>query len=508
MASKDDNLVGKFLGKLNKPLFDKKEEKVPPEAPPAKDETPEPSSAATPPPNAEPAPVDSNPANEHETAVTGAAELLLEFTNMINSYLNYDDLLQEALRLMIKLTGARRGLIMTYDYNVGRPNFEVAQDKQGNSIAEKDFRFSTSVVERVIESYEPVVITDMEKDEELGGAHSVRMLQIQSVMCVPLKAVVADSDKPELLGLVYVDNNSVTKIFEQKDMEFLMALANQAGIALHNARVYSQLKKAHQELLELDRMKNDFVTITTHELHTPLTAIVGYLDLIEMIDLSAAPKILQEGIEIIKESVNTLSEKIREITQITQIDSNRLELKLQPVPLKDFMRTVCRQLAPFAKRRQQNFVLQLPKSLPIVRLDQDKITIVITNLVMNAIRFTPDEGQITVRAMTNSQDSDEVVISISDTGIGIAEKDFDRIFQPFVELGDVLSHRSGTIEFLSSGQGLGLAIAKGIVESHQGRIWVESEVKKGSTFYFTLPINPVTTMIDAKSVLYGLSRSA
>ncbi len=503
MTSNDENLIGKLFGKFNKPIWDKKsknaEESVSEVA-----STPESESIST--TTVSSATDEANKtvkvaADGKEPIMESRTQLLLEFTNMINSYLNYEDLFQEVVRLIIELTGARRGLIMTYDSKADKLKFEIARDREGQSIDEANFRFSTSIVERVLESREPLVITDMDKNSELSGAHSVRMLQIQSVMCVPLRVRRQEESEPDVIGLVYVDNNSVAKIFDQKDIEFLMALANQAGIAIENARVYRELEKAHQDLLELDQMKNDFVTITTHELNTPLTAIVGYLDLIEMVDLSMTPKVLQEGIEIIKDSVNKLAEKIGEIIQISQIESNHLELKLQPVPLKDFMRDVCRRLAPFAKRRKQQLILQLPKMLPIVRLDQDKITVVITNLVMNAIRFTPDEGQIVVRAMVSPKSSEEVLISITDTGIGIDEKYFERIFEPFVELTDVMSHRSGTIEFLSAGQGLGLTIARGLVEFHRGEIWIESKIKKGSTFYFTLPINPPTGLLKTKAMI-------
>jgi signal transduction histidine kinase len=334
----------------------------------------------------------------------------------------------------------------------------------------------------------------MEKDSELKGAHSIRMLRIQSVMCVPLRVLrkVSKSSREKRLktiGIIYVDSHSASRVFNDDDMGLLLALANQAATEIDKARVYRELERAHKNLLELDRMKNEFIAIASHELHTPLTSIVGFLDLFEMQEKQhKLPDVFKEGMDIIREGVNNLAKKINEITQIAAIDEYRLELKLKKVPLKAFLRESSRRFIPFIKKRNQTLSLQFQKDLPTVILDPEKIQIVLSNLMTNAIRFTPDGGKLKLRASVNPAEPAQVLISVTDTGIGIPEEDYDRIFEKFVVLGDVMQHSSGTIEFRTSGVGLGLAIAKGIVESHGGSISVKSDVDNGSTFTFSLPI--------------------
>jgi signal transduction histidine kinase len=216
---------------------------------------------------------------------------------------------------------------------------------------------------------------------------------------------------------------------------------------------------------------------------------VGFLDLFEMQEKQhKLPDVFKEGMDIIREGVNNLAKKINEITQIAAIDEYRLELKLKKVPLKAFLRESSRRFIPFIKKRNQTLSLQFQKDLPTVILDPEKIQIVLSNLMTNAIRFTPDGGKLKLRASVNPAEPAQVLISVTDTGIGIPEEDYDRIFEKFVVLGDVMQHSSGTIEFRTSGVGLGLAIAKGIVESHGGSISVKSDVDNGSTFTFSLPI--------------------
>lgn len=419
---------------------------------------------------------------------------LLEFTNLINSYLNLDALLNKVIDLVIKHTEAQRGLLMLYSEKSNSLTFHIGKDHSGNKIEESDFRYTTSVVEKVLKEGEPVCITDMEKDSELKGAHSIRMLRIQSVMCVPLRVLrkVSKSSREKRLktiGIIYVDSHSASRVFNDDDMQLLLALANQAATEIDKARVYRELERAHKNLLELDRMKNEFIAIASHELHTPLTSIVGFLDLFEMQEKQhKLPDVFKEGMDIIREGVNNLAKKINEITQIAAIDEYRLELKLKKVPLKAFLRESSRRFIPFIKKRNQTLSLQLQKNLPTVILDPEKIQIVLSNLMTNAIRFTPDGGKLKLRAGVNPKDASQILISVVDTGIGIPEEDYDRIFEKFVVLGDVMQHSSGTIEFRTSGVGLGLAIAKGIVESHGGAISVNSKVDNGSTFTFSLPI--------------------
>jgi signal transduction histidine kinase len=255
-------------------------------------------------------------------------------------------------------------------------------------------------------------------------------------------------------------------------------------LARQFAAMRESMRTSISHLEELDRLKSNFISIASHELRTPVTALKGYIYLLkenENDPLSTEQRELVDGLE---SSTDVLGGIVQEITDMSLLDRKGLPLDAAPTALDELVAAVIERNASSFRRRRLAARSEVEPGLPRVLVDHERLGQALQNLVSNAIRFTPDGGQVAVGAR---QDGDEVALWVADSGIGIPEKEFSRIFDRIYEVGTIVHHSSGTIEFGSSGIGLGLPIAKGIVEAHGGRISVKSAVGKGSVFTIHLP---------------------
>ncbi|TMQ56033.1 MAG: HAMP domain-containing protein [Candidatus Eisenbacteria bacterium] len=239
-----------------------------------------------------------------------------------------------------------------------------------------------------------------------------------------------------------------------------------------------------ERLGEIDRMKSDFIAVASHEIITPVTMIRAYADMIGEGALGEVTPPQREGLSAIRRGTDTLTRLARDLTNMSLIERNQLPAHFAPCDIGEVLEEVAVQVAPFVTQRDQQLSISVEPSLVHPRIDRDYLSKAILNIAMNAVRFTPDGGSIGLAAQ---RVGDAVEVEVSDTGIGIAEEDQERIFSKLVELKDVNLHSSGTAEFNSSGLGLGLSIARGIVEAHGGMIQVESRVGEGSIFLVRLP---------------------
>ncbi|MFQ6050724.1 MAG: MEDS domain-containing protein [Candidatus Hydrothermarchaeota archaeon] len=238
---------------------------------------------------------------------------------------------------------------------------------------------------------------------------------------------------------------------------------------------YEKLQVAYDELKELDRIKSDFINIASHELRSPLSAIMGYLTLMETkTELDEKQK---HYLDIIFRNASLLNELIYKILELSLIESGKIELFKRKSSILKITKEIIEDLEIKAKEKEQEITLEFSEKVPMIKIDRERIKEVLTNLISNAIKFTPEGGKIKVNIENRKED---VLVSVSDNGPGISEEDQKRIFDRFYKVESSLTR---SVE----GTGLGLSIAKGLVELHGGKIWVESELGKGSTFYFTIP---------------------
>ncbi|MBJ6750069.1 ATP-binding protein [Geomonas anaerohicana] len=270
------------------------------------------------------------------------------------------------------------------------------------------------------------------------------------------------------------------------------------------------LEKSSADLARLNRMKDSFLGLASHELKTPLTVIMGYSELITTDLADKVDKTVLEMVVNIANAAARLDNIIKDMVDVSMIDEKRLQLKVEDIQLNRLIEASVNELRFFFSMRKQEVVLSLDESLPTIRGDALRLMQLLSNILGNAIKFTPDGGRITVSTsakylLRGPAGADEhqpgrehhlfLEITVTDTGIGIDREDQLRVFDKFYEVGNIQEHSSGKVAFKAKGAGLGLSIAKGIVDMHGGEIWVEStgynpDRFPGSTFHILLPVSP------------------
>ena len=235
------------------------------------------------------------------------------------------------------------------------------------------------------------------------------------------------------------------------------------------------------KLKELDQLKDAFVSSVSHELRSPLTAISGYVELLTMKPVHELnPEKVSKALNIIQESTTRLTQFVNDVLDVAKIKAGKMEIHKTNFDIRSTAESVVGLLAPLFDKKKIQASVEIEDGVPVVPADTDKIRQVITNLLSNAYKFTPEGGSITLSAKPNGNDA--ILVSVRDTGIGIPKESQHLIFGKFQQVPGT-KQTSGP-----KGTGLGLAIAKGIVESHGGKIGFESEAGKGTSFYFTLPL--------------------
>ena len=228
---------------------------------------------------------------------------------------------------------------------------------------------------------------------------------------------------------------------------------------------------------EIAQAKNEFVSIVAHELRTPMTSIKGYTDLILQGALGEVSDQQRRFLEIVKTNVDRLSELVSDLLDTARIEAGRVRLETEPVNVPAIVGEVCDSLAETIREHGLTLTVEADPGIPAVQADRNRLIQVLMNLLSNAYRYTPSGGSI---AVSVRPDKDAVLVEVQDTGIGIAVEDQERIFERFYRADhDLVNQQAGT--------GLGLPIARSLVELHGGRLWLESELGRGSTFRFTLP---------------------
>jgi signal transduction histidine kinase len=298
-------------------------------------------------------------------------------------------------------------------------------------------------------------------------------------------------------------------------LEMVQSVVEQAGVALHKTRLYhklvelnrhldqrvqertEELARLNRDLAKLNKKKSDFVAIAAHELKTPLTLIQGYAEMLaEAGARDIPPAMLDRELDGIVTGVERLRTIIEDIIDVSLIDTEVLALNLEPTSLETVIEMVRRDWMVAAAERRQSIAVQPMSDLPHIEADGVRLHQVLDNLVGNAVKYTPDGGYIELWARAlESQDGEIsfVEVTVADSGVGIDSEEQERIFDKFYRIEGPDLHSSSKTRFMGAGPGLGLTIAKGIVEAHGGRIWVESpgydpERCPGCQFHVVLPV--------------------
>jgi signal transduction histidine kinase len=303
--------------------------------------------------------------------------------------------------------------------------------------------------------------------------------------------------------------------FYPRDMDLLITLANQTGVALRNARLVADLRhmnntmgrlnqgleSAKDQMEKLDSVKTDFVTIASHELRTPLAQMRGYTDIIDALNEQGMLDQDQTAgmVSNLRKATERMEELISAMLDVSQLDVNAMDLRFAQTSPESVVRLAIEPLTDAIKQRKLTLSARGLRGLPTIEADMQRLVQAFRNVVLNAIKFTPDGGRIEITASLqpsdNSNGKDHVLVAIADTGVGIDKENLELVFEKFFRAYDPGLHSTGTYKFMGAGPGLGLTIAKGVIEGHGGRIWAESpghnmETYPGTTFYVLLPVSP------------------
>jgi signal transduction histidine kinase/DNA-binding LacI/PurR family transcriptional regulator len=360
------------------------------------------------------------------------------------------------------------------------------------------------VYQQVCDAGRPLIVDDVTR---IDGWQQVDWLPLnQSWMGVPLFA------KEQVIGMLSITRRD-PMAFSQDDSILVSTFALQAAIALENAGLYDritrfneqleemvqqrteELNQAYQTLEKLDQNKTDFINVAAHELRTPLTVIKGYMDMLAGDAAVRSNAYLKEVVGGVLKGTERLHGIINSMLDVARIDSQLLDMHMERTSMAVTLRRIQADFQEAAAERNLTIQLDDLEGAPHVKADPTMLLKVYQNLVGNAIKYTPDGGTITLswRAVTDAELGECVETLVRDTGIGIDPEYQELIFEKFYQTGTVALHSSGETKFKGGGPGLGLAIVRGIIQAHGGRIWMESPgydelTCPGSTFHILLPV--------------------
>jgi signal transduction histidine kinase/CheY-like chemotaxis protein len=354
-------------------------------------------------------------------------------------------------------------------------------------------KLGEGLTSKIILNGEPLLIN---KDlQELRLQMGIQQIGVPAASYLGVPIPVGD----ENIGVLSVQSTETENRFNENDLRLLSTIASSVGVALNNATLFEDVKLAKMEAEKsgkaaekANEAKSAFLSTVSHELRTPLTSVLGFAKIIRkrleekifpIVD-KKDPKTektigqISENLHVVISEGERLTHLINDVLDLAKIEAGKMEWNQESVSMSEVAERAIAATTSLFDQKALKLIKNIDADLPDITGDRDKLIQVIINLISNSVKFT-DKGSVTC---TVSQQKNEIVVSISDTGIGIAPQDFDAVFEQFKQVG------GDTLTDKPKGTGLGLPICKEIVEHHGGRIWLESEVGKGSTFSFALPI--------------------
>jgi GAF domain-containing protein len=399
-----------------------------------------------------------------------------EVVRAVSSTLDLETVLTTIVARAVQLSGLDGGVV--FEYDEGAEEFvQRAATETAGALAEARrtmrIRKGEGVVGRTALTLEPVQVPDI----TAPGAHGGRLREtliasgVRAILAVPMLR------ETRLIGSLGVTRDRPGE-FPPETIELLRTFATQSALAIQNARLFAEIADKSRQLEAASRHKSEFLANMSHELRTPLNAVIGFSEVLLQRMFGELNDKQDEYLKDIYASGQHLLSLINDILDLSKIEAGRMELAAAPFHLPSALENSLTLVRERAGRHGIALQLDIDSRLGQIVGDERKIKQVLLNLLSNAVKFTQEGGRVSLKA---GRKDDAVEIAVTDTGIGIAPEDQAAIFEEFRQVGtDETRKQEGT--------GLGLTLAKKFVELHGGRIWVESEPDRGSTFVFTLPL--------------------
>jgi len=381
----------------------------------------------------------------------------------LNASLEMERAMRITLDWALRQSKAEAGLIGMFDENGFRVMSQQGYEEQITKLSDQVIRLHLPAIQAAMDSKQPQRINVINSSSKLlAAAHTQMIIPIQR--------------ESKVIGLILLESTSDTHV----DLAFLNRLSDHAAIAISNAQLYGEVQKANVA-------KSDFVSFVAHELKNPMTSIKGYTELLAAGAVGSVNDMQMNFLNTIRSNVERMSTLVSDLNDNSKIEAGRLRLEYKATDVIDLVEDVIRSTKRQIEEKKQTLVTQVKADLPPIWADGTRVGQVLTNLVSNAHKYTPEGGQIEfgAEACLNQWDPEGaaavVHMWVKDTGIGISIDDQQKIFQKFFRSEDSKAREA-------PGTGLGLNITKSLVEMQGGKIWFESEFRKGTTFHFTIPV--------------------
>ncbi|MDR3574845.1 MAG: GAF domain-containing sensor histidine kinase [Anaerolineaceae bacterium] len=397
-------------------------------------------------------------------------ERLLEVCKNLSANLDLEPLLQSFIETASELTRSESSSILVYDKATNSLRFAAAPWYQMEALKSVTVPLDLSIAGQVFSQVQPMTLSSINQDERVFRVVDRELnADTRSLLAVPMIF------KGNAIGVLESINKLGNIDYTEEDVIILETIASQAAIAIENQRLLDETRFAYQKIIELGRMKSDFISIASHELRTPLGVILGHATFME----DTANEQDRSELETIVRSAMQLKDLIEQFANMEQLEQGLSRIHRVRVAIIPLLQELVDAYKDMANERKIRLALEPCAKSLIVEGDAGKITIVVSNLIKNALTFTNERGHVLVRA---EEVPGYIKVSVLDNGIGIPIEQQERIFERFYQIEDHLTRRHG-------GMGLGLSIAKQLIDMHGGKIWVESIEGRGSKFIFLLPQN-------------------
>lgn len=399
---------------------------------------------------------------------------LHDVTVSANQSLEIKPVLHEVVKKITEIFNFDLVVIYLLDSKTEQLTRQVGFPRQGEFAGPRIHPRGEGIPWRVAETGEPMIFENINTDpryQELSYSKANQKAGRCFFALFPIKA------KGGFLGTIYCIGKEPRKL-TPNEVRLIKSMSDQIGVALENINLFEEVRNKTMELEAASRHKSQFLAGVSHELRTPLNAIIGFSEVLLDPSLEVSEEKRSRFLTHILNSGKHLLGLINGILDLSKVEAGRLELEIEPAAISDVLDAAESTMRPLAAKRAIDLRVESDGGIPRIPMDAARIRQVVLNLVGNAIKFTPEGGEVWVRADTVDE---RVRVEVGDTGPGIPIEDQERIFLEFEQA------RVGGAGGKPEGTGLGLALAKKFVEMHGGKIWVESKVGKGSRFFFTLP---------------------
>jgi len=393
---------------------------------------------------------------------------LVELSVILNSTLDLDDLLQQITETATELLDCEASSILLYDEKHPRLFFSAATGSDPAELAKIPVPIDGSLAGTIFRTNQPLILNNVEQDPRHYTLVSDKVkFKTRSLLGVPMPI------KDRTMGVLEAINKRDGE-FNERDVAILSVTAAHAAIAINNARLLQSTRQALKQVQEANEIKNNFLALASHELRTPLGIIMGYSQFLKEDTKDETSELAAQVLNAARQMRSLLDE----MSNLTMLKADTMGLKPQKIVMQDLLTFACEGIKEIASTRDQKLVFAFPEEPFYVYVDLDKTSLAFVNLLNNAIRFSPQGSTITVGAMLQD---DKVFAWVQDQGIGLPVDKLEKIFEEFYQIEPPNTRHYG-------GLGIGLSIAKGLIEAQEGRIWAESEGKdRGSTFKVELP---------------------